>query len=383
MTTTTVETIGSIANNLNEIFEISLPTGGMISNNGQYEIQREICNYIARILPDAPSYKRYLPPYWDWHAKVGGRGEYVGSFCKRAAKYYYQEHGIKFDSDFLGRIGGLVGENTTHHKDYIFDYDDRLDWQDGDFGDDGSCFWSCHKSARFALRDYGAYAIRFYEGGYYRQGIGRAWIVPQDDKYFCFNAYGDYELPEVAQVLSAHLGLSYRRIDLTNYNCTSGDLYINSGRGYALGSEPEVNGLSFWDFGIDVPSMSTCAHCDEAFYDDDLYRVNGGDLVCESCLDEHYSYCDRCEEYRIDRDFVEDTVGDYICDSCADDMDKCAGCDRPGDDIDEDHGLCESCLEDCPRCTDCGDPVPYCDLPPIHCRCAECKEEYRENLVTC
>ena len=48
-----------------------------------------------------------LPTDWVWQMQVGGKGEYVGSLPKRIAKYYWQKHNVKFDSDFLGTLGSL------------------------------------------------------------------------------------------------------------------------------------------------------------------------------------------------------------------------------------------------------------------------------------
>ena len=90
---------------------------------------------------------------------------------------------------------------TCKGDDYCIDYTTCFDWTAGDYGDDGSCFTSrggCRRGALCIIRDNGGYAIRFYKGG---EGSGRAWVVPYNDSWVLFNAYG-IDLSVCAQIVA-------------------------------------------------------------------------------------------------------------------------------------------------------------------------------------
>jgi hypothetical protein len=51
------------------------------------------------------------------------------------------------------------------------------------------------------------------------------------------------ETSDVARIFAHYLGVSYRRIGLTNRGSDSGLIYINSGRGFVVGPESAVHGM--------------------------------------------------------------------------------------------------------------------------------------------
>ena len=127
------------------VHSVSLPAG-TISAAGQQAIENALS---AMDLP-------VLPHDWQWCAKVGGKGEFVGSFAKRIAKFYHQA-GHKLDSNFLGNIGSLVSQYSAKQSTYTIDYTRTFDWHGGDFGDSGVCFLDrgCRSAAPGKIREAG------------------------------------------------------------------------------------------------------------------------------------------------------------------------------------------------------------------------------------
>jgi hypothetical protein len=279
---------------------------------------------------------------------VTGKGEYVGTFPKRVSKFYWQQSKIKTPQSFMQALGNLARQHSSDAISYSFDFTDSIDWQDGDYGDENSCYWGDHAPARKMLEDNNALAIRFYSGD---KGIGRAWVAQLSDKrYIVFNGYGiegDSTL-KIAQIVSSWLGLGYKRIDLSNYGQTGGMLWINGTHGYLIGTSEQTAAMDSHDLQFDcedclscdncgdeinedeayyTPSGSSycqscfydnydyCAHCDETYYRDDMSYVEGIGEVCETCLNRRYEYCDRCGEYRKKDDFMR-IKDELYCTDC-------------------------------------------------------------------
>ena len=311
---------------------VTLPSG-RISETGK----REINNMLSLPLPDD----------WVWQMQVGGKGEYVGSLPKRIAKYYWQKYKIKLDSDFLGTIGSIASQHTTKVNEFTFDIVNKFDWDAGDFGDGGSCYWGCREKARELLAENDGQAIRFFDDG---RGFARAWIMPHPNGLVCFNGYG-LELSQIAHILAFHRGESYRKISLSNNDTADGLIWINGGAGFLIGQESAINGATRHDLGI--PSQC-CDDCGD--YGENLTRVGNGDMVCEYCLENHYSYCDDCEEYYQDGTEVEG--GRCVCNGCLEDYSMCEDCQEyhRNDDLTEVEGgkyVCDSCLTNYTFCNDC------------------------------
>lgn len=235
---------------------IELPSGEL-SEAGKMELLK-----ILWALPDDTSGQVYsVAARWMegqepllWHTKEG-------SLPKRLAKEVKRQTGVKLSNDTLGKIGSLADKHCPKTSQYTFDITETIDWQDGDFGDSGSCYWGCHASARYKLQSqHNAFAIRFYDG---RRGMGRAWIVVQDGKAFLFNAYG-VNLTTQSRVLAQHLGAQYGELDsLLNQGNDSGDLWINGAKPHRSQSGSKSGGRGFaitfdaldtipkeWDFGF-------------------------------------------------------------------------------------------------------------------------------------
>lgn len=132
---------------------------------------------------------------------------------------------------------------------------------------------------------------------------------------------------------------------------------------------------------IDNPHHKTytCSCCGETIEDGDqfecsdcgdiicvdCYRYNAeGYRVCESCIDENYTYCDYCGEYHKNEDVYETNNDEHICKYCVDDKDNWKVCDECGRAFDSSNTsyvmtplgeyICDDCEHKYTVCDDCG-----------------------------
>ncbi len=293
-----------------------------------------------------------LPYAWCWDWRVVGKGEYVGTLPKRIGKWYYQEHATKLTPDQLTTIGNIGSQHSTRDETYSFDFVDRIDWSAGDFGDSGSCFWSCHASAKDMILDNGGGAVRFFHADTHN-GIARAWIVPRPDGCFLvFNGYGMGTLP-IARIVATHLDHAYyRQVKLTNNGISDGALWINGGNGYLVGPQSVVTTIDAIDLDWDDPDGCVCEHCGDRIDEEDHYHNPDGDDYCGSCHDNRVAYCESCHEDCWIVDTRTDPSGDLICESCY--SDSVRWCEHCGEDVwesdtkeDPDSNIiCDSCHSD-------------------------------------
>lgn len=108
------------------------------------------------------------PDFWNWKTTRG-------TFPKRLNKWLHTQ-GHKATNDFLGKVGSIAGMSVTDKDTFEYDFDNRINWHSGDFGDYGSCYWGSNSAAKDMLRDNGAFALRFFdEDGH---GCARSWVAP-------------------------------------------------------------------------------------------------------------------------------------------------------------------------------------------------------------
>ena len=76
--------------------------------------------------------------------------------------------------------------------------------------------------------------------------------------------------------------------------------------------------------------MRICERCNETGTSDDNYsEVNGREMWCEECVNDHASYCARCEEYTSQGVSYINDRGDYWCEWCtSDNSEYCDECDN-------------------------------------------------------
>ena len=72
-----------------------------------------------------------------------------------------------------------------------------------------------------------------------------------------------------------------------------------------------------------------CERCDGTMtVDDDYGFLNGNDLWCMNCLENHANWCDRCSEWHNGSNFYpQDRSGSY-CEDCISNAMYCEGCDE-------------------------------------------------------
>jgi len=247
---------------LNKRYKMKAPKG-TITATGVREIFRLIYDQNvlegewAKLNPDCEGgrYLHTLPPDWAWVWVVQKSDSYRGKFPKRGAQYYKKVHNLKAPDSFIEEIGNIARAHSEEISVYHFDFVDRFDWQDGDFGDDGSCFWGSNATARDMLHDNGAHAIRFFNKK--GRGIARAWVVPLEKEgvYFLFNGYGFPGNPTltIAQAFARFTELRYQSVVLTNNGSEDDTLWINGGSGYFIGKATRIQELFHYDFGWHDP----------------------------------------------------------------------------------------------------------------------------------
>ncbi len=86
-----------------------------------------------------------------------------GTFPTRIKVFLKKNHAVKMAEQDISAIGNLARRHTVKAKDFIFDFTDAFDWEDGDFGDGGSCYWGGRRGARTMLADHNSLAIRFFD----------------------------------------------------------------------------------------------------------------------------------------------------------------------------------------------------------------------------
>lgn len=382
---------------LRERYELEVPGNGIDHTGVLKIVERLQARSIYTLSPDTTT------DGWEWVWRVGGKGEYVGTLPKRIAKWVYQQHQIKLPAEEISEIGNIAAEHCDKTQTYYFDFTDRLNWSDGDFGDHGSCIMSsdgCHKSARDTIEENGCWAMRFYEGPG-KRGVGRAWVYDFGKYCVLFNGYWSADsscslnhngsiTAKLARILSQWLDNAYyHRVSL---RCSADSMYINGCHGIAIGPQDVVAPMTAarleWE-DAETDSSVECDCCGERGDEDDMYRVNGswycsscyrdhytpcchcgrdietdcGDATycndeayCQRCADRYLRWCEHCEEYYREHDCTHaDMAGGakWFCDDClAEHYRQCFACDEyvPVDDAkegeDSDELYCESCWDD-------------------------------------
>lgn len=265
-----------------------------------------------------------LPDTWQWVWMVG-KGEYQGTFPKRVAKHYFKVHGLKLTAETISEIGNLAKRYSTDSDTYRFDFVDHINWQDGDFGDRGSCYWGSNAGAKLMIEENGGYAVRFFDS--LGHGKARAWIVQVDHNWVLFNGYGmgSNSTLKIASILALYWELDFKEIDIRD----TGTLYINGGRGYLIGKPEEIASIRYHRFDWD--ERDTCTNCGDPVYE----RYWGADeeIYCEDCYLRLFESCERCGEV-FHRDSPDlEYYDDYgvLCEYCVERyFAECASCHEFG-----------------------------------------------------
>lgn len=249
----------------------------------------------------------------DW---VVPKADYAGTFPKRVASWYRRNARPLLTAELqrvIGEIGARLGPQVNHGRTYFCDLVRHIDWDAGDFGDDGSCYWTTNKVARPALNDdpYTG-ALRFWSGDDDdAHGIARCWVTRCDEHVIVWNAYG-LNAVTCARVLAAALpGYTYAKCDLVNNGERKGKVWINGDAHvlYPMSDDAE----SDYDLEIDL----ACPSCGNS---------DGECGECENCSERscECGECDGCNHTRCECDCCSHCETSDWCNHC----DRCNGCGR-------------------------------------------------------
>lgn len=298
-----------------------------------------------------------------------------GKYSVRLKKILKQQYKIKSltENDYC-KISTLFGDWKERTK-LRFEFARKFDWEDGDFGDEGSCFWGDRAAGRDTLEYYNALAIKFYkiDSDGDLNGVGRAWIarINERDKVdgamVMFNRYG---VPRCMDDIKLALkcvdkDFVFKHVSLENKGTTHGKLYIN-GDAVAISYEEFSPGFVDLNYTIQYGVYNersceyTCSWCGDGCDEDDMVWV-GDDGLCGNCADEHTIYCECCNETHYRQHSVELAGNEgYVCNDCRDRYNymECSGCgcyERPSDTTDTTNGdiFCSYCADGIETCDQC------------------------------
>ena len=248
---------------------------------------------------------------WEW---IKSSGYYRGKLPKRLFRVLKSFNNIALTSEQISEIGNIARAHMLPFQLYIIDFDDRLNWNAGDFGDSGSCFWTCRAPARDVLRDNGVLAIRLYKDD---KGYARAWVYKiNKDTWILFNAYGvdTHVMANIfARFLSSKADQSwiYGDMDCLEVNDDpTGLIYINprSQVVYAEDTSPPCTVVLDWDVGEYI----MCYNCEDIVLVEDALGYCG-DYYCDNCYDGVVVRCTDCNDI-IENEYIYD--GDTLCECC-------------------------------------------------------------------
>lgn len=346
------------------VFEVGKKFPIEVAANGITEAGvAEICAKLREWGYCAPD-RHALDFEWVWLTKRG-------TLPKRLSSWLRKAHSETMTQKHLSDIGALAARHCDRTGKYLCDFTRDFGWRAGDFGDDGSCYWSDRSAARDVIRDHGGYAFRFYNPEEPAEGWGRCWILPvgrqaatqsgrsfTEEPFIMFNGYHakGSTLITMARILATWKGLHYQKVRVSNMD-DDDLLYLNSGTGYLLGLTNEILGIEEIALEIDVSSYQSddrrcCDDCREPTDDDDLHSV-GDNKVCNRCYKANYFYCELCCENYHNDDGRSTYEGYTYCESCADDFERCNDCgdyiarDRNKYYVDDENGDSQCYCPDC------------------------------------
>jgi len=303
--------------------ELHIENGG-VSNYGKELVISYIYDWETVGVTRQSIVNRFLFEGFDWDLDKS-----KGRITKRINSILRKEVGIKFCEQRISEIGNIISRNTLRPETYLYDFDNRFTWSDGDFGDLGSCYWGCHSGAKKMLRKKKAFAIRLYQKD--GDGYGRAFLLPYYSNLILFNGYrGEIDKDTeffsnlFYQILKKEFkfdDIAKTKIELTNHGIYDGTLYINgSGSGYLFSTKKNICtsiNLKIADEHLDTFRCPACAKSiadtDEKYTEE--YVVDGENRCwCIDCAKDNLIKCFCCGQLTESSIQLE---GERICYSCA------------------------------------------------------------------
>lgn len=330
-----------------------------------------------------------------------------GNLPSRAEKYIYRASGHSCKPDLKKRIGDIATAHLVKVGTYRFDFDDKLKWHQGEFGDAQACFMigGTAKHAVPILRYYGSLAIRFYnEAG---KGIARSWLLfPQKDSARAIPDGDVSKFVVICNAYSSAYGLNLNRqatilarwsgLKLANVICTNeGD-----GSHFYLNPNDDGNSIQFALSERDAPPKKIyldwykvpikCEHCGRNT--NDSMSVEGN-YYCKTCFNELFFVCQLCRTVCA-KPYCTAGKTTMLCAKCAALYLPCRGCGAltfhgRGTLPYDRHQYCPRCTErEFYMCRSCGEVMPsataqmygsrrYCQVCwDAGSNCAICKAHY-------
>lgn len=281
-----------------------------------------------------------------------------GRILKRFANYWKEQKGFKLPDNVMGIIGDTLQRHLNQQsRTFYYDFTDVIDWNDGQFGKESSCWWGCYSESKEVYTENGGWGIRFYENTEDTDGIGRTWILPKNGMLLGFNSYG-VSRPQTSKVIKAifadhGIKLHYKQVSIENSQ-NSNVPYINGDSGFVLYPD-DISGDSVPDsFDIDMETSNSREHCTDCNCSLDTeygeYEYINDNYYCSNCAHDRFSSCEYCGEW-YDKDDVHETNDDrWLCEYCAKQKGyvECYECNKWTDEYKNDadgDSFCESCAD--------------------------------------
>lgn len=395
--------IGTREFELDKLYEIDVPSS-YISEAGQNAISSYLSirqySFEGLVTKSGERFSKY-----DYIDLNDTHIEYVwktsrGTFPKRLSKYLYDDYKIILTPRDLEQIGNIAKDNSSEQNKFYVDFTQEFNWNPGDFGDAGSCFWGGNSGAREMLSVNGAYAIRFFrpkieDPAFGRRvfystftGLARAWLVKENFGFVMFNGYG-IVIQQIANILATGCNLYYRKIELRNEGDVTGLLWIGArngssqGHGWVIGDMLMVKDITEHDFQWEELDSESCEHCGTHIRQGDDWII-GDSVYCRDCFNDLGGTCSYCGESCYSDYLTTISTGEIYCDYCRDR--HCHRCDECGEtflDSKVNHlshlesNVCNDCLEaEYSVCENCGESYLHSDLTDDLCEgCLANKEE--------
>ena len=196
-----------------------------------------------------------------------------GKFQKRLCKYVFKNYGIALDPEEVTRVWNQQSEKVCELGSFKITKD--LTWDSGDYGDKGSCFWTCHSKGRIAIKNEpGMYAVIFKNNK--GKGIGRMWMQVTAVGICTYNVYPNLSYRnEFNNHLQRYLQLDTKvKTAVTNGGTRGGWMYINMGSGTHLHNRTAIS-LSDWNLNMKEKEEDTypeysgrCIDCSRPVWND-------------------------------------------------------------------------------------------------------------------
>jgi len=184
---------------------------------------------------------------WMFTGSNGKFGKHFRSSFKRA--------NINLADETVQRAGRIFRQYIpVLKKTYHMELSDRIDWEDGDFGDRDSCFWGGSIKARMMIEENGGGAVKIYKSDTYCYTLGssRCLVLPWSRYIILFNAYGT-PIEVFSKLLGQHFDCRSMPVRVESIGEHGEMLYFN-GDAELLYRQDRDPDISYVEFDISCPS---------------------------------------------------------------------------------------------------------------------------------